>query len=471
MLPSGYTQLEYIQSSGTQYVDTGFKPNNNTRVLIDVQYTAAPSTNAVLFGARTSATSKNYALMYTSGGMLRSDYNAEYTQEWEGPETSRVVIDKNKEATTIYGTSQSYTNATFQCDYNLYLLCLNNAGESRWFSSAKIYSCQIYDNDTMIRDYVPCRTSGGEVGLYDLVGGEFYGNAGTGTFTAGPDNTTSRYTVLEYIQSRGTQYVNSCFNPRYNTRIVMDVGGVPNQSPQMFFGSKNADSATASLQFSLFRNSATTIRSDYFSTNAAVTVADTTGRTTIDKNANVVTMYGVTLTNTAVSSGEVPYPLYIMALNTAGSVTAPATGKLYSCQIYDNGTLTRDYIPVRYWNGMAGLYDKANDLFYPPQGTGYFTEGPEATVDPPGTFYTVLSVNLRWGTVDCEGYRLYRNDKLIVDTKNTAYTDESVVSGMDYVYKITAYNGSNESDPVTLEVSVREGYTLLRPVVQTAFFQ
>ena len=185
MLPSGYTQLEYIQSSGTQYVDTGFKPNNNTRVLIDVQYTAAPSTNAVLFGARTSATSKNYALMYTSGGMLRSDYNAEYTQEWEGPETSRVVIDKNKEATTIYGTSQSYTNATFQCDYNLYLLCLNNAGESRWFSSAKIYSCQIYDNDTLIRDYYPCVDGAGTACLYDAVTMDYCYNAGSGSFAKG----------------------------------------------------------------------------------------------------------------------------------------------------------------------------------------------------------------------------------------------------------------------------------------------
>lgn len=27
-LPSGYTELEYIESSGTQYVDTGVVPNN-----------------------------------------------------------------------------------------------------------------------------------------------------------------------------------------------------------------------------------------------------------------------------------------------------------------------------------------------------------------------------------------------------------------------------------------------------------
>ena len=35
-IPSGYKRLEYIKSSGTQYIDTGFKPNQNTRVVMDV---------------------------------------------------------------------------------------------------------------------------------------------------------------------------------------------------------------------------------------------------------------------------------------------------------------------------------------------------------------------------------------------------------------------------------------------------
>ena len=46
-----------------------------------------------------------------------------------------------------------------------------------------LYSCQIYDNGTLVRDFVPCINGSGEVGLYDLVGKQFYGNAGTGVFT------------------------------------------------------------------------------------------------------------------------------------------------------------------------------------------------------------------------------------------------------------------------------------------------
>lgn len=184
-LPEGYTEVEYIESRGTQYIDTGFKANGNTRVVMVAQFAAAPTANEVLFGARTSATSQNYTLMYLSSGVLRSDYNTEYSQEWAG--ATSVSVDKNKETTTVNGVSKSYTNATFQCEYNLYLLCLNNAGTARWYANAKVYTCQVYDNGILIRDFVPCVNSSGAIGLYDIVNGVFYGNSGSGVFVAGDE--------------------------------------------------------------------------------------------------------------------------------------------------------------------------------------------------------------------------------------------------------------------------------------------
>lgn len=184
-LPSGYTRLEYIESTGTQYIDTGFKPNNNTRVTMDAEYLTTTGTNPVLFGARTDASSKTFVLIYTSG-KFRSDYNTVYTQTWDVTAMGRRIFDKNRETTTIDGISQSYTNTAFQGDYALYLLCLNQTGTARWFATARIYSCCIYDNGTVVRDYTPCMDSLGNVGLYDAVGGNFYSNAGTGDFAAGP---------------------------------------------------------------------------------------------------------------------------------------------------------------------------------------------------------------------------------------------------------------------------------------------
>lgn len=197
-LPSGYTQVDYIQSSGSQYIDTGFKPNNNTRVVMDAELVSMKG-NFGLFGARVSANSNNYALAWI-GSYFRSDYNTVYTQKWEVSQTTRRIYDKNKETTVIDGVSQSYTNATFQVPVNLVLLANNQNGSITWFASAKLYSCKIYDNGNLIRDYVPCKSENDVAGLYDIVNGIFYENAGTGTFSAGQSyGSYARSIVKGYI--------------------------------------------------------------------------------------------------------------------------------------------------------------------------------------------------------------------------------------------------------------------------------
>lgn len=188
-LPKGYFRCEYIESDGTNYIDTGFKPNNNTRVTCDFEFMTTPSKTMALFGARTSASSENYAFLYASStGKLRSDYNKSYNQEFEYI-TGRFQVDKNKETTTISGESKSYTNAPFSSSYNLYLFALNQADTAQWYATARIYSCQIYDNGTLVRDYIPCVSPEGYFGLYDLVTNEFYGFVKSGpsrSYTVNP---------------------------------------------------------------------------------------------------------------------------------------------------------------------------------------------------------------------------------------------------------------------------------------------
>ena len=65
----------------------------------------------------------------------------------------------------------------------MFLFSNNNVGTAAGFGSFKLYVCQIYDNGTLVRDFLPCINPNGAVGLYDLVGRQFYGNAGTGAFT------------------------------------------------------------------------------------------------------------------------------------------------------------------------------------------------------------------------------------------------------------------------------------------------
>ena len=185
-LPSGYTLLAYIQSSGTQYVDTLFAPNQDTRVVADVQMMSEVSSGGAneIFGARTSASSKAYAVQWnTTGDMFQHFYNAGYDNLDFGNFSERQIVETNKNVLLINGVTHERPYAEFQCDYTLYLCAVNQENAAKFFSAMRVYSCQIYDNGTLVRDFVPCINASGEVGLYDLVGKKFYGNAGTGTFT------------------------------------------------------------------------------------------------------------------------------------------------------------------------------------------------------------------------------------------------------------------------------------------------
>ena len=187
-LPSGYTQVLYIESSGTQYIDSMFKPNQDTRVVLDFQMTAENSDLSanVVFGARSSASSKAFAVQWnTSNDNFQHFYNNGYDNLDFGKFDIRQIVEMNKNVFSLNGETHTRTYASFQCAYALYLFALNNAGTVAFYSKMRMYSCQIYDNGTLIRDYVPCLNANGTAGLYDVINGVFYENAGTGSFAVG----------------------------------------------------------------------------------------------------------------------------------------------------------------------------------------------------------------------------------------------------------------------------------------------
>lgn len=184
----------------------------------------------------------------------------------------------------------------------------------------------------------------------------------------------SGYTQVEYIRSSGTQYIDTGFMPKYNSRVVVDISDIGNSD--YLFGTRDTKSGTSEKQFGVYRSNANTVRADYFGTNVKLTIDNTTPRTIVERNANVVKLYDSTITNTAVSSGECSYPLYIFALNDCGEALTPTSSyKLYSCQIYDNGTIVRDFVPCVNPSGVAGLYDVLNSKFYANVGSGTFAVG------------------------------------------------------------------------------------------------
>lgn len=183
-LPAEYTQVTYIQSSGSQYINTGFKPNQNTRVVMDAQLTTVAASQ-FYFGTRTSSGTVNFNFLADTTTALRSDYGESKVTTTAIPLNTRVTIDKDKNVCKINSTTVTNTASTFQCSFDLFLFAADESGSAKYFSSARLYSCKIYDNGTLIRDFVPCVNEAGAAGLYDKVKGKFYANVGSGSFSVG----------------------------------------------------------------------------------------------------------------------------------------------------------------------------------------------------------------------------------------------------------------------------------------------
>lgn len=186
-LPEGYTELEYIQSSGTQYIDTGFKPDSNTRVLMEVTPIDS-GLDSWIFSARTARLKKELscAIYFAQNKEWAFCYGQKETKSSISSE-EKTLIDFNKNVVSLNSNSITLQNYSFSCEYNLFLLCNNTAGETKGYASATVYFCKIYDNGLLVRDFIPCKNSSGKVGLFDLISQKIYSNAGAGEFTAGPE--------------------------------------------------------------------------------------------------------------------------------------------------------------------------------------------------------------------------------------------------------------------------------------------
>lgn len=190
-LPSGYKQLEYIQSTGTQRIDTGIKPDGNTRVTVDTQISDAQTTEGHLF----SVTGNKYFVVsfnpqLTAWWRTRHGSSALTSFPASANTRGRCIVDKNQNITTVNEEIVTLPEADFSLNYNMNLFCRNASGQFNAFLSTKLYSCRIYQAGELVRNFVPCLSPAGDVGLYDLCENKFYGNSGTGVFIGGPEIVT-----------------------------------------------------------------------------------------------------------------------------------------------------------------------------------------------------------------------------------------------------------------------------------------
>lgn len=186
ILPSGYTQCTYLQSTGTQYINTGIKGKSDLKVEIELEATINP-TKQGYFGSRT-ATNVGSFIFLMSSTKYRSDFNTSLGNININPTTlatyPRFKIIKDKNITTIENNafSDTITYATFNNNLDMYLFALNTGGTAGNISSIKVFSFKVYDNDNLIQNLIPCLDNNNVPCMYDSVSKNTLYNIGSGTF-------------------------------------------------------------------------------------------------------------------------------------------------------------------------------------------------------------------------------------------------------------------------------------------------
>ena len=197
-----YKQLEYIQSTGTQWIDTGVYGKTTTG--IDMKFRQLSSTSySGIFGGRTSYYANGFTYFNTDVGSTSKKLfqmaNAQNSITLTDVAPYYFSVDttltiNNGHLTLTDGTYTSeYTNTAastpFTTVYTIYLFGVNDHGTlgDSYKYNLRVYYFKIYDGETLVRHLIPVqRKSDNVVCMYDLVTNEFFTNQGTGSFTAGP---------------------------------------------------------------------------------------------------------------------------------------------------------------------------------------------------------------------------------------------------------------------------------------------
>ena len=184
-LPEGYTALEYIQSSGTQYIDTGRKLTQDSDITIDFRIVGELYRNAGIFGSRQSAYENNLAMFQTtSPNVFNSDFS-EYQQHRFQTASSleRIKIRINKAGAWVNDILQkSWSDvADFETPTNGLIF---DVGNNNWSGNKAVMRLYSYTDGDAQR-LVPCLDANGVPCLYDLIGKTALYNQGTGAFTWG----------------------------------------------------------------------------------------------------------------------------------------------------------------------------------------------------------------------------------------------------------------------------------------------
>ena len=218
-LPEEYTELEYIESSGTQWIEDTTLVNDFVTGAIEVKLDLSRSNSGrfVGFTPTGSATSDRYTIFGSLAviasnhdiAMCYSNYNQWSDKTDNNIDLTKVSVVKYEFASGLqklyidgnYNRESTFTASPTATNYTFKMFKIHK--DDGYQANARVYYAKVYKGTELVRYYIPAKRNSDDVlGMYEVKTGIFLTNQGTGTFITGPE--TIDYAIV-------------CLNAKYRT--------------------------------------------------------------------------------------------------------------------------------------------------------------------------------------------------------------------------------------------------------------
>ena len=421
--------LDYVAGSGRGVIDTGVAGRTGIRVVTDMEWRTSSGEKCYLGNYSADRGLGRFYVIhkaFPAGGVTQSVWTAygdakrgyptnvltgtfapaypyrRYRYEADYSDPANVTLSLDGEYLSLVPDCSTTNLVADSADYravttNLTVLGCNWGSQGlAWQSSARCYTLKMWEDGTLVRDFLPC-LKGGVAGLWNQVDNKIYmplGKTVAGSVTNDVPlcvHEPDRY--LDYIQSTGTEYINTGVRGRSDTMAEIEMEWCEVGSDWSFLdarGSINHDTDPNS-RFFMWHTSLSKFAygyADYKRQDHAAAVANTRyhvvtelakGRQTLTVNDQLIASAS---DNSVVDAG---CNLYVFVANIGDSTPSYfSKARLYRLKLWQKATdetdyvLLRDFRPAIAKDGTIGLWEIVGQRFYPSAGTPFALNGAQA---------------------------------------------------------------------------------------------
>ena len=423
-----YAFVEYVESNGSQYIDTGVVGRCGTRADMTIRWMTLNADSSFL-SSRTDGGNTRFILC--SNSRKNKYYICHRTWDesvnagassYNTSGTDRVISSITHDGTSVTFTmsvnGSTEVNVTreetaLDTGLSMYLFAQNQGGSAVLSSSVRCYEVKIWQDGALVRDFRPC-VKNDVAGLYDAVSESIFFPASR-TLTAGPPLKLHCRPdhFVQYVESTGTQYVDTEVVGRCNSGMDAHVMWVQT-SDTSFLSSRMDGGNTRFVLYGCNGQHYMAHRSYTRSTDCTINPVVKCNFNAPDHVASSISTDGANVTYTMDVNGtrrisqtraedgiDTGLSMYLFAQNKGGQPAMYSKVRCFDLKIWQDDALVRDFRPC-VKDGRAGLYDEASGWIFFAHGgeLAYPNERPDLYVDwanATGSSYVPVAVRGRSG--------------------------------------------------------------------------